>query len=251
MTLSWDYTDLAAHYDKRADYSAAALEKLFGAVGLRHGDSVADIGAGTGKLSVPLARRGFIVAAVEPNAAMRGFGIRNTKSLAVTWSDATAERTGLAAGTFTAATFGSSFNVVNQAGALTEAARILKPDGCVACMWNHRNLDDALQSKIEALIREELPEYRYGSRREDPTPVIDASGLFGPVSAIEDRFAINIAAIDFLEAWRSHATLQRQAGARFPAIIARMEHLLDSMPSLSIPYFTRIWYAARSGALTK
>ena len=73
MDVTWDYTELASHYDKRADYSAKALDRLCATIGVGKGAAVADIGAGTGKLAVPLARRGFRVSAVEPNAAMRAF----------------------------------------------------------------------------------------------------------------------------------------------------------------------------------
>lgn len=246
MNVTWDYTDLAAHYDKRADYSEAALEQLFLAAALRPGAPVADIGAGTGKLAAPLARRGFIVSAVEPNAAMRGFGVSNTKDLAVTWTEGTGEQTGLPSGRFDMATFGSSFNVVDQKRALVEAARILKPHGRLACMWNHRDLDDPHQAAVEAVIRREIPDYRYGSRRDDPGPVISASGLFGPVQIVEERFIVVVPVADYVEAWRSHGTLQRQAGSRFGAVIARIENALPITGDLSVPYFTRIWHARRA-----
>ncbi|HEY6433201.1 MAG TPA: methyltransferase domain-containing protein [Acetobacteraceae bacterium] len=250
MDVTWDYTELAAHYDKRADYSSTALDRLCAAAAIGPGSTVADIGAGTGKLAVPLGRRGIIVSAVEPNAAMRAFGIRNTTGLPVTWSEGTAEHTGLSAEAFELVTFGSSFNVVDQPRALTEAARILMPRRRFACMWNHRDLDDALQSEVEAIIRQQIPDYGYGSRREDPTPVIAACGLFGPVEAIEERFIVAVSATDYVQAWRSHGTLQRQAGVRFAAVIAQIERALESMDNLSIPYFTRIWHAGRAAAPT-
>jgi len=246
MSVTWDYTELADHYDKRADYSSKALGRLCAATGSGPVTRVADIGAGTGKLAGPLARRGLSVSAVEPNAAMRTFGIRNTQGLDVTWTEGTGEHTGLSRGAFDLATFGSSFNVVDQAKALVEVARILKPAGSLACMWNHRDLDDPVQAKIEAIIRNEIPGYAYGKRREDPTPVIDASGLFGPVGMIEERFVAEIPASDYVEAWRSHGTLQRQAGARFAAIVDAIERTLGGTASLSTPYFTRIWHARRS-----
>jgi SAM-dependent methyltransferase len=245
MNATWDYTELASHYDKRADYSAKALDQLCTATGSGAGTRVADIGSGTGKLAAPLARRGLRVSAVEPNAAMRSFGIRNTQGLGVAWTEGTGEHTGLPHAAFDLATFGSSFNVVDQAKALVEVVRILKPAGSLACMWNHRDLDDAVQARIEAIIRHEIPGYTYGKRREDPTPAIDASGLFGPVEAIEERFVLEVSAADYVEAWRSHGTLQRQAGGRFAEIVEAIERALGDTTSLSTPYFTRIWRAQR------
>jgi ubiquinone/menaquinone biosynthesis C-methylase UbiE len=245
MNVTWDYTDLASHYDKRADYSAKALDRLCAALGVGKGAAVADIGAGTGKLAVPLARRGYRVSAVEPNAAMRAFGARNTEGLGVVWAEGAGERTRLPSGAFDFVTFGSSFNVVDQTRALAEVVRLLKPSGSLACMWNHRDLDDPAQTRIEAIIRNAIPGYGYGKRREDPTPVIDACGAFGPVSAIEERFVVEVSLADFVEAWRSHGTLQRQAAGKFASIIDLIEAALSDKKSLSIPYFTHIWHARR------
>lgn len=248
MNVAWDYTALAAAYDKRAGYCPKSLDRLCASSGVEAGSSVADIGAGTGKLAIPLARRGFHVSAVEPNAAMRARGLGNSQGLPIVWSEGTGEETRLVSGAFDLVTFGSSFNVVEQLKALAEAARLLKAFGTFACMWNHRDLDDPLQAKIEAMICHEIPGYLYGKRREDPTEVIDASGKFGPVEAIEDRFLVEVSTADFVEAWRSHGTLQRQAGEQFLSIVERIERMLHERETLSVPYFTRVWYAKRRNA---
>jgi ubiquinone/menaquinone biosynthesis C-methylase UbiE len=243
MQVEWVYSELAAFYDKRADYSAAALDRLLQETGVAKGARVADIGAGTAKLALPLARRGFIVDAVEPNDEMRSFGIRNTSGQRVTWHDGTGEITGLPVATFELATFGSSFNVVDQAKALKEVARILKPSGWVACMWNHRDLGEPVQAAIEGIIHAEIPSYQYGARRQDPTDVIAESRLYSSARFIEDRFVAQVPKEDYLDAYRSHATLQRQAGAKFSTIIAKMAESLQDRPILEVPYFTRIWFA--------
>ena len=246
MTVTWDYTELAGHYDKRAEYSARALDRLLAAFPLQAGAPIADIGAGTGKLAVPLARRGLRVSAVEPNAAMRAYGARNSEDLSVVWSEGTGERTGLPSGAFDLVTFGSSFNVVDQAQALAEAARILKRSGGFACMWNHRDLDDPLQARIEAMILAEIPDYSYGKRRQDPTPVIDASRLFSAVGAIEERFIVQQLAAEYVGAWRSHGTLQRQAGTKFGRIVEMIEREVGADDTIAVPYYTRIWHSRRN-----
>ncbi len=246
IDVSWDYSDLAAHYDKRADYSPKAIDGLLSAIAIDHMATVADIGAGTGKLALPLAHRGCRVFAIEPNAAMRGYGIQNTAGLDVAWGEGTGEETGLPPGAFDLATFGSSFNVVDQIKALNEVARILKPLGQIACMWNHRDLRDPVQADVETLIRQEIPGYDYGSRRQDPTSLIAASALFGQVCTIEERFVVGVPTADYIEAWRSHGTLQRQAGSKFTAVIAKIEIAVGQVETLSVPYFTRIWYAQRA-----
>jgi ubiquinone/menaquinone biosynthesis C-methylase UbiE len=246
--VDWDYTSHASHYDKRADYSAAAIEELLTAIGCTPAKPVAEIGAGTGKLTKELLQRGLTVSSVEPNQAMREIGIRNTHGGSVTWSVGTGEATGLASASAYAVFFGSSFNVVDQGRALTEVARILVPHGWFACMWNHRDLDDPVQRQIEAIIKAHIPDYSYGSRREDPTGVIDASRRFSAVRSIERRFLWEMPRSDIIMAWRSHATLKRQAGsdALFEGIIAEIAGYLERLPAaVAVPYATRIYYAQR------
>jgi ubiquinone/menaquinone biosynthesis C-methylase UbiE len=245
VNVTWDYTDLAVHYDKRADYSPKAIDRLFLSTGIENGAAIADIGAGTGKLALPLARRGCCVSAVEPNSEMRKFGIMNTQEANVTWSEGQAEDTGLPTSAFRLVTFGSSFNVVDQAKSLAEVDRILKPYGWIACLWNHRDLHDPMQAEIESLIRHHIPQYQYGSRRQNPTPAITASGFFASVSTIEEYFTVDVSTTDYIEAWRSHATLRRQAGEGFHAIISKIESGVSEFTTLSIPYYTRMWYAQR------
>jgi L-glutamine-phosphate cytidylyltransferase len=250
--LTWDYTEHASHYDRRADYCPAAIDQLLATMRCGRGTAAADLGAGTGKLTKELLTRGLTVSAVEPNDAMREIGIGNTRGQSVAWSGGTAEASGLPANGVHAVFFGSSFNVVDQAAALAEARRILLPHGWFACLWNHRNLDDPIQQSIESIIKSFLPSYRYGSRREDPTAVINSSGHFLAVQSIERGFVWPMSSADIVVAWRSHATLRRQAGdnATFERIIAAIADCLAGLPEkIAVPYTTRIYYCqARSGS---
>ena len=151
--VNWDYTEHASHYDKRADYSYDAIKDLVTATGCTPQTPIAEIGAGTAKLTKELLKHGLTLQSVEPNDAMREIGIKNTNGKSVTWSVGTGEATGLPANTFHAVFFGSSFNVVDQKATLAEVKRILLPRGWFACMWNHRDLDDPIQQKIESIIK--------------------------------------------------------------------------------------------------
>ena len=65
--VTWDYTEHASHYDKRADYSGDAIANLLKAIGCDASQPVADLGAGTGKLTKELLKHGLTVWSVEPN----------------------------------------------------------------------------------------------------------------------------------------------------------------------------------------
>ena len=243
--VEWDYTSLASSYDKRADYAGDAIDQMLATAKPDKARPIADIGAGTGKLTKLLLARGYSVLAVEPNDAMREFGIKNTKGQKVTWSVGTGEETGLQSNAFDLVTFGSSFNVTDRAKTLIEVARMLRPRGWFACMWNHRDLDDPLQAESERVISESIPAYDYGTRREDQTAVIKASGLYEDPITIEGKIDNEISKEDFVTAWKSHATLQRQAGAKFNEIIAKLEKLVAKRKKIVVPYTTRIWVARK------
>ena len=246
MKTDWDYTSLADAYLKRPDYANAAIDATLAVARADSGARICDVGAGVAHLTLMLAVRGMSVAAVEPNMAMRSNGIKRTEHLAnVTWRDGTGEETGEASSSYDMVTFGSSFNVCDRSRALAESARILKPHGWFCCMWNHRQLDDPVQAGIESIIKQEVPGYGYGARREDQTAVIDASGLFGPVLHLSSRVVHRQSIEECVQAWRSHATLERQAASAFGGVVARIDGSLQGLgvPAIDVPYDTTIWMA--------
>jgi ubiquinone/menaquinone biosynthesis C-methylase UbiE len=244
MKTQWDYTKLADAYLKRPNYSSEAIDQMLTIMNLPHGAKVCDVGAGVAHLTIELAKRKFDVTAIEPNDAMRSNGMKKTASMTnVRWFEGTGEETGQPDETFYLVTFGSSFNVTDRPTALRETNRILKSRGWFACMWNHRDLEDPLQKEIERIITYYIPNYNYGTRREDQTDIINASGLFSEVKYLEGNVIHTQTTTDCVEAWRSHATLHRQAGSKFEEIIQDIRRLLSSMETVRIPYTTRIWIA--------
>lgn len=250
MKTDWDYSNLAEAYLARPQYSAEAVNAVFSISGVTAGTRTCDVGAGIGHLTKHHIRNGFDVTAVEPNDAMREIGIRETTGLGpVIWKEGTGENTGLEEKNFRLVTFGSSFNVCDRVLALRETKRILTNDGWFACMWNHRNLDDPIQSGIESIISSKVPSYQYGSRRQDQTRVIQDSGLFGNVISLSAEVVHSQTISECVEAWRSHATLSRQAGPDFDSIISGIQNYLhqnigtDEKSIFSVPYTTRIWMA--------
>lgn len=247
VSVKWDYSDLAATYDRRADYSDHAISFLLEHSGVTTGATVADIGAGTGKMTTKLVGRGLTVHAVEPNDSMRSFGEKNTVGASARWTVGTGEATGLADGAYPLVTFGSSFNVTDRSRAMAEACRILNGHGSMACLWNHRDLNNPLQKEVEQAIHSVIPSYSYGTRREDQGPVLRDSGLFATVEYGQFPFVVSVDIEDYVEAWRSHATLARQAGDRFAAVISTIETLVESQgDAIDVPYHTVIWVAGQA-----
>ena len=251
MKTEWDYTNLAEAYLKRPEYASEAIQKMFEITrvgkNFRGGvSSVCDVGAGAAHLTLELAKEGLDVYAVEPNDAMRANGMNRTKEYPnVKWFEGVGENTGMESNFFDLVTFGSSFNVCDRQLALKETDRILKPGGYFACMWNHRDLEDPLQKGIEDIIKQNIDDYSYGTRREEQTEVINQSGLFQEVQFVSGRIEHTILAEDFIEGWKSHGTVYRQSKEVFDKINREIRAYVESYQKeyIVVPYTTRIWIA--------
>lgn len=207
-----------------------------------------DVGAGTGRLSAMLAAAGLHVEAIEPNAEMRALGIAQTERYDVTWREASGEATGALNASVDLVSYGSSLNVLDRVQALNEAARVLRRHSWMVCLWNHRDLDQPRQREVEAAIHRFLPGYEYGTRREDPSAVIAASGHFGDVHFLQRELVHVTSRADFIDGFRAHATLQRQAGDQFEQVLAAIAELVSDEESIAVPFITRAWFAQRRDA---
>lgn len=241
--LDWDYTELARHYERRAPYAESALRALFDLMRLPPDSACIDIGAGTGRMTAALVAERLRVTAVEPNAAMRDIG--RSQVPRAHWSAARGEATGLPDRSARLITFGSSFNVLPAALALGEAARLLEPDGWLVCLWNHRDLDDPLQARLQSIIEAHVPGYRHGSRRENPEPLIAADGRYDRFAHLHGTLTHVLPRADFVAGFRAHATLARQAGERLPQVIDALDRALADHAEVAVPFVTRIHVARR------
>lgn len=118
------FGQVADSYDRaRPEYPEAALQWLLAAPAQR----VADIGAGTGKLTGVLARLGHHVTAVEPDDRMRAQLSRRLPD--ITALDGTAEEIPLPDAAVDAVAFGQAWHWVDVDAVSAELARVLRPGG--------------------------------------------------------------------------------------------------------------------------
>jgi len=142
----------------RPEYPEAAIAYLVELV--RPGATVLDLAAGTGKLTRPLVAAGLRVVAVEPVAEMR--------SALPGALEGTAEAIPLGDGSVDAVTVGQAFHWFDGDAALAEIARVLRPGGLLALVWNRRVDEDPVNGAIEELIapyRADTPAHRGGAWR--------------------------------------------------------------------------------------
>lgn len=123
----------------RPGYPALVLETLREECGLTQASIIADIGSGTGLLTELFLRNGNHVFGVEPNDEMRTAGEALMRSYAGFTSVAgRAEATGLPDHSVDFVTAGQAFHWFDRGAARTEFARVLRPAGWAALVWNER-----------------------------------------------------------------------------------------------------------------
>ena len=124
----------AAYAEHRPVYAEAAVEWALEPVRERRPLRVADIGAGTGKLTAMLVRLGADVSAVEPDPQMLA-ELRRTMP-EVHSAPGSAEELPLADASVDAVLAGQAMHWFDLDRALPEIARVLAPGGVLAGLWN-------------------------------------------------------------------------------------------------------------------
>lgn len=157
--LAFSFGRIAVEYDDvRPEYAPEALARAAEALGLGAGTKVVDLAAGSGKLTRALAHRFDEVVAVEPNDEMRGVLARRSAGIRVLAG--TAERMPLPDGSADAVFVGDAFHWFDGAAAVDELARVLRPRGGVALLWNHwwSDGDDRTSNSLDPPLPAEAQE---------------------------------------------------------------------------------------------
>ncbi len=155
------FSDRVADYVKyRPSYPKLLVNHLTDDLHVSSASVVADVGSGTGIFSKLLAEIVKKVYGIEPNKEMREAGEKflldfdNFQSIA-----GSSEATKLDNASVDFITAAQSFHWFEPVGTRQEFRRILRPDGLVVLIWNHRLIDTPFLQKYEAILRENAREY--------------------------------------------------------------------------------------------
>jgi SAM-dependent methyltransferase len=248
--LAHGFEDVAEDYAHgRPGYPPEAIAAIVDGLGLARGARVADVGAGTGKLTAALAAAGFDVVAVEPFPGMRATLSASLPGVEVL--DGTAEALPLADASVDVIASGDAFHWFDGERAAPELARAIRPGGGLALLWNSaagEARDEGMPWAAELVdllnaVRPEHPAFTEDQGRN----AIDACAAFGPFTSAEvthvqhssrAMLVANIASMSYVAVM--------PAGER-AALLGRVDALLQrhDIEALDIPLRTTIWLARR------
>jgi trans-aconitate methyltransferase len=243
------FDSMAQKYDAvRPPYPEALFDDLIALVGIRDGGVVLEVGAGTGKATLPLARRGLEVIAIEPSANMA----------AVLRARTAGHRIEIAQTTFEAyqptrpvdlVVSAQAFHWVEPSVRYTKAAELLGSRGALALLRNDKaELDPALRADLDRAYTAHLadgPGPRTARHeRAQIAAEIEASGRFGPIEVRTYAWSATYSTADYirlLETYSDHAVLEpSRSRPLYEAIAAAIDRRGGT---ITIPYLAALHLA--------
>ncbi len=226
----------AARYDAyRPEYAPRAIDWVLGGASRRVHD-VADIGAGTGKLTRALAARGLSVTAVEPDPAMLEALL--AVSPGVRGEQAPAERLPFDDDSVDALFAGQAWHWFDAGPTAREFRRVLRPGGVVGILWNDR--DDTAAPWLAPL--RELLEDHFVARYTDDESARSLEEVFPGVEGelFTNTLVLEPDAVIGLVSTYSYVRLRDDADEVIRSARALLPDpvVVDGRPSIEIPHRT-------------
>jgi len=129
--------DPAGYHRSRPEYPEWVFETLASRCGLRRGAALFEIGAGTGTATQRLLQFGIDqLVAIEPDKRLADFLRTNSPDKALTLVISPFEDAKIPEGTFDLGFSATAFHWLDEDAALEKIARVLRPGGWWAAVWN-------------------------------------------------------------------------------------------------------------------
>lgn len=223
--------DYARH---RAGFPDSFFERLVEHGIGRSGETVVDLGTGTGSLARGFARRGCQVIGIDPAEEMllAARELDRSAGVNVEYRVARAEDTGLADAAFDVVTAGQCWHWFDRPRAAVEVARILKPDGSLLIAhFDWIPLAGNIVRATEELIEHHNPNWKMGGGLGLHPLWLRDLGEAGYRSL--ETFSYDVDAVYTPEAWRGRIRASAGVGASMPAerVEAFDEELADLLAS--------------------
>jgi SAM-dependent methyltransferase len=236
--------DQAERYERaRPSYPPEAMALLERELRVGPGCKVLDLAAGTGKLTRALVATGASVVAVEPLVAMAGELARHLPSVGL--AIGTAEAIPLAVSSIDVVTVAQAFHWFDAPRALAELARVLRPGGGLAIVWNEQDESVFWVAELSRLMHWD------GQMPYDPdtdwAALVAASGAFTALEVASFRFDQLLDRELLCERVASSSYIAAMAPAEREEILARVRELVAGFPEpFALPYVCDVYWCRRT-----
>jgi ubiquinone/menaquinone biosynthesis C-methylase UbiE len=229
------FGSVAEAYDRaRPSYPLEAAQWMVG----RQPSTVVELGAGTGKFTDLLVRLSHDVLATDPDDEMLSHLRLRHPDLRV--ATAPAEAVPVATRSVDTVVAAQAFHWFDTDAALREAARMLKPEGRIALVWNEPDTRIPWVRRLAALIGDQ-------ERDVDPTDVLVASKRFGYVEEESFRHWQPLRRQELLDLVRSRSNVATMDPMAQERLLRKVDELFDAYDrgpdGLLMPYTSRCFRA--------
>jgi SAM-dependent methyltransferase len=247
--LAQAFAGVADEYERgRPEYPAEAIDAIRMGLMLDAGARIADVGAGTGKLTRALPAASFAVVAIEPLSGMRTRLAAQQPNVDVL--DGTAEALPLPDASVDAIACGDAFHWFDGERAVAELARVIRPDGGLALLWNHPAEEKvpapAWMQEIRALVDVLRPDHP-GFSKDQGRNAVAASPHFDTMHYAEVRHTHETDRAGVLDAIASFSYVSALPDAERAALLASVDAVMEreGIVTVESPLRTTVWTSRR------
>ena len=184
------FDSVASMYEEaRPSYPDRLIDDVLDLSGIKSGDRILEIGAGTGKATAMFASRGQSVLAIEPGKEMAAIAenkfetnpeVQVQLSKFEDWDDR-GERFGIVAAA-------QSFHWVDPTIKYLKSAAVLKPGGYIALFWNTAyGLDREIWHRLDEIYRNYFQSEQAFFLREQAEPLSPNKGIEASIAKRENE----------------------------------------------------------------
>jgi len=230
-----------AYEAARPGYPPAALDVLVSEASIGPGRTVLDLGAGTGKLTRLLAATGADLIAVEPVEAMREqlVGILPDVEL----RDGSGEEIPAPDSSVDVVTVAQAFHWFDAPAALAEIARVLRPGGTLAILWNERDESTPWVAEMSRIIHwHERTVSRY--QHVDWAAIVASAGRFTPLQERTVAWDQPMTCDLLADRVRSISYIAAMPASARERLVNEVVYLVRRLPEpFDLPYSCRVQWA--------
>ena len=184
------------YHQFRPNYPDMIINELVALSNLKSSSRLLEVGCGTGKATISLAARGYLIDCIDPGRSLIAFARRNCRSWPnVTFQVNRFEDAQIETGHYDLLYAAQAFHWVDPKIRLQKAASVLKPDGCLGLLYNYpgKQKDPLIEVLAAAVLDASdslMKPWDYFEEIANWKNEIESCDLFRDLSIVKHRWEI-------------------------------------------------------------